>query len=289
MLAIGFAPLEIAKAVIEETKKATDKPFGANIIPFLPWAQDVLNLYIAEKVPVVEFSSDPYHFENLESFTKQLKAAGIHVIAKTAGVEEAKFYERIGCDAVIAKGYEGGGHVYALTSTMALTPSVVDAVNIPVIAASGIADGRGIAASFMLGAEAVEIGSRFILAHESQAHENYKQAIIDSKEGDTVLTGMVTKDGVRQLRNKLSDKLIQIEKELSEEEAIKQIVEISSGSLRSAAQMGDIDAEGAVLVGQNSGLLTKRQSAEAIIQEIVNECNALMKVAPEKIMPAAGI
>jgi enoyl-[acyl-carrier protein] reductase II len=161
---------------------------------------------LEEKVPVVELETMPEFYHSLSDFSKKLKEAGIIIIGKAASVEDAVVYEKIGADFVSVKGADGGGHIYGFTGTFSLIPQVVDTVNIPVINSSGIADGRGIAASFMLGAVGVEIGSRFLLADECPVHENYKNAIIEAKEGATVLTGTTVNDAVRGLANSMMER-----------------------------------------------------------------------------------
>lgn len=279
ILGIGFAPLDVIRSEIRKTKELTDRPFGFNLYTFVPGVADICDIVIDEKVPVVEIGSLPHLFESLPGYVSRLKAAGIVVIGKASSVQEALAYEHTGVDFISLKGADGGGHIFSFTGTFSLLPEVVDAVTVPVINSSGIADGRGIAASFMLGAKAVEVGSRFLLAHECPVHENYKQAILNAKEGETVLTGVVCGDAVRQLPNRLSDRLMKIEKECTVEEATQKIQQIATDCLRKAAVDGDID-EGCVTVGQIAGMLKKRQSAKEIIDELVNEYTAILKRAP---------
>ena len=279
MLGLGAAPPEVVREEIRKTKELTDKPFGLNILMFSPCIEEISQITIEEKVPVVAIGAMPDNFKILPEYLKKWQANGITTIAKSASVQESLAFDIPGIDFISVKGCDGGGHIFGLTGTFALIPEVVDAVSKPVILSSGIADGRGIAAAFMLGASAVELGSRFLLAHECPVHENYKQAIIDSKEGDTTLTGMVAHDGVRQLKNKLSDQLQQIEKELAPEEATKKIVAVASGSLRLAAVDGEIMDNGAVVVGQICGMLNKRQSVQEIMDELIVEYTKLLKGA----------
>ena len=270
IMGIGFTPADIFEAEIRKVKTLTGKPFGCNLITAVPFADDLLDIILREKVPVVELETMPTFYPTLPEYTSKLKSAGIVVIGKVASVDEAIVFERAGVDLISVKGADAGGHIYGFTGTFSLIPQVVDAVSLPVINSSGVADGRGIAASFMLGASGVEIGSRFLMSHECQIHENYKKAIITAKEGDTVLTGVSVYDAVRGLRNKLAEKVLEIEKQFEGDEAAKRIQEICSGSLRKAAVNGETEYEGSVIVGQVVGMLNKIQSVKEIMSELVN-------------------
>jgi len=280
IMGIGFAPAEVFEAEIRKIRILTRKPFGLNLITCIPGAEQLLAITLRERVPVVELETFPEFFNTLPGYTKALKAAGILVVGKVASVEEARVYEDAGVDVLSVKGSDGGGHIFGLTGTFSLIPQVVDAVGIPVINSSGVADGRGIAASFMLGAVGVEIGSRFLVAHECPVHENYKNAVLAALEGDTVLTGLTVGDAVRGLKNALAEKVLAIEKAHDPAETEALIQGICRGSLRKAAVDGDIDREGSVVVGQNVGLLKRVQSAEAIMVEIIAEYTGLLKDAP---------
>lgn len=279
IMGIGFAPPEIFLAEIQKIKTLTSKPFGCNLITAVPYSEELLQIIINEKVPVVELEGPTTLPDILFSFAARLKEAGIIILGKVASVEEALVYEKAGVDFVSVKGADGGGHIYGFTGTFSLIPQVVDAVKLPVINSSGIADGRGIAASFLLGASGVEIGSRFLLAHECQVHENYKNAIISAKEGDTVLTGVTVNDAVRGLSNSLSEKVLKAEKQYTKEEVAKVIQDLCSGSLRKAAVDGDIETEGTVVVGQNVGILCKKQGAEEIMKELIQDYKSLLSNA----------
>jgi enoyl-[acyl-carrier protein] reductase II len=283
ILGLGFAPPGVARAEIRQTKELTDKPFGFNIYTFVPHVDEMCDIVIEEKVPVVEIAALPHMFQTLAGYVKRLQAAGVVVIGKTSSVEEAINSEQAGVDFISVKGADGGGHIFGFTGTFSLLPAVVDVVSVPVINSSGIADGRGIAASFVLGAKGVEVGSRFLLAHECPVHENYKKAVVDAKEGNTVLTGVVCGDAVRQLPNRLSDRLLKIEKECTAEEAMQRIQEMAADSLRKAAVDGDID-EGCVAVGQIVGMLEKRQSAKEIVEELVSEYRAVLEGASQLLL-----
>jgi enoyl-[acyl-carrier protein] reductase II len=238
---------------------------------------------VDEKVSVVEIGTLPGLFEPLAGQVAKLKAGGVAVIGKAASVDEAVAYERAGVDFIAIKGADGGGHIFGFTGTFSLLPQVVDAVTVPVINGGGVADGRGVAASFMLGARAVEVGSRFLLAYECPVHENYRRAVLGAKEGETVLTGVICGDAVRQLPNSLSERLLKVEKECAVEEAIRNIQEMAADSLRKAAVDGDTQ-EGCVTVGQTVGMLRKTQGAKEIIDEMVAEYTAILRAAPDLML-----
>jgi enoyl-[acyl-carrier protein] reductase II len=274
IMGIGFAPANVFKSEIVKIKSLTDKPFGCNLITAVPYARELLEIILKEKVPVVELETMPAFYGSLPDFTKKLKDNGTVVVGKVASVQEAVVLEKAGVDFISVKGADGGGHIYGYTGTFSLIPQVVDSVSIPVINSSGVADARGVAASFALGACAVEIGSRFLLAHECPVHTNYKKAIIEAKEGDTVLTGASIHDAVRGLRNGLADKVLRIEKQFEGDEAAQSIQKICSGSLRKAAVDGETENEGSVVVGQVVGMLNKTQSVQEIFDELVRGLQA---------------
>jgi enoyl-[acyl-carrier protein] reductase II len=280
IMGIGFAPAAAFEAEIKNVKTLTNKPFGLNLITCIPGAEQLLEIAIREKVPVVELETFPAFFKTLPEYARRLHSAGVILIGKVSSVEEALVYEKAGVDFLSVKGSDGGGHIFGLTGTFSLIPQVVDAVSIPVINSSGVADGRGVAASFMLGAVGVEIGSRFLVAQECPVHENYKKAILKALEGDTVLTGLTVGDAVRGLNNALAGKVLAIEKAHDPEEAANLIQAICRGALRNAAVEGDIEDQGTVVVGQNVGLLKKVQSAKAIMAEIIEEYTTLLNHAP---------
>jgi enoyl-[acyl-carrier protein] reductase II len=199
------------------------------------------------------------------------KAHGIKVIPVVPSVAIAKRMERYGADAIIAEGTESGGHVGELT-TMVLVPQVVDAVSIPVIAAGGIADGRGIAAAFMLGAQGVQVGTRFLTTYECTVHQNYKEKILKAKDIDTVVTGRSTGHPVRILRNQLSRKFQELEKENASLEAIE---ELGRGALPRAAKEGDVE-NGSVMSGQIAALVNKEESCKDMIKEMFDEAERLL-------------
>ena len=199
------------------------------------------------------------------------KAAGIKVIPVVASVALAKRMERSGADAVIAEGCESGGHVGKLT-TMALLPQVVDAVNIPVIGAGGIGDGRGIAAAFILGASGVQVGTRFLVAEECTIHENYKNAVLKAKDIDTVVTGRVTGHPVQVLKNKLANEFLKLERQNAD---IEEIEALGRGALAKAVKEGDADW-GSLMSGQIAGMVNKKQTASEIIEEMFAQYNEII-------------
>ena len=212
IIACGHAPGPVVQGFIDEMKQLTDKPYGVNIMLLSPFVDEVVDVVCQAGVKVVCTGAG-----NPGKYMDKFKAAGITVIPVVASVALAKRMEKAGADAVVIEGMEAGGHI-GKTTTIALLPQVVDAVNIPVIAAGGIGDGRGMAAAFMLGAEAVQLGTRFLVAKESTAHDNFKQAVIKAKDIDTVITGQITGHPVRVLRNKLTKIYLQAEKEETSKE-----------------------------------------------------------------------
>ena len=210
IIGAASAPPEVVREEIRKCKELTDKPFGVNIMLLNPNAEDVAKIVVEEGVKAVTTGAG-----NPGKFMELWKNAGVKVIPVVASVAMAKMMERAGADAVVAEGMESGGHIGS-TTTMALVPQVVDAVSIPVIAAGGIADGRGMAAAFMLGAEGIQMGTRFVASKESIVHENYKNQIIKAKDIDSVVTGMSTGHPVRSLRNQMTREYLKLEKENAE-------------------------------------------------------------------------
>lgn len=269
IMGIGFAPADVFRNEIRTAGRLTDHPYGCNLITSVPNSRELLEIILQEKVPVVELEGAPEEFSLLREYADALEKNGIVVIGKASSVREAQILERAGVQMVSVKGADGGGHIYGFTGTFTLIPQVVDAVRIPVINSSGVADARGVRASFMLGASAVEIGSRFLLAHECPVHENYKKAVILAEEGATVLTGTSVHDAVRGLENTLAKKVLKIEKDCEGKEAAEKIQRLCAGSLRKAAVEGDTDREGSVLVGQNVGMLTCEESVREIMKSLI--------------------
>ncbi len=267
IIAAANAPVDYIRDEIRKTKQLTDKPFGVNIMLLSENAEQVAKLVCEEGVKVVTTGAG-----NPGKYMELWKSHGIKVIPVVASVALAKRMERAGADAVIAEGCESGGHIGELT-TMALVPQVVDGVNIPVIAAGGIGDGRGVAAAFMLGVQGVQVGTRFLVAKECTVHENYKQKVLDAKDIDAVVTGRATGHPIRVLKNKLSRQFQKLEKENATVEALE---ELGRGCLPKAVREGDVEM-GSVMAGQIAGLIKKEQSCKEIIEEMFTEAEEAVK------------
>ncbi len=267
IIAAGNAPADVVRNEIRKAKEKTDKPFGVNIMLLSPNAPEVAQVVIEEKVPVVTTGAG-----NPEKYLKDWKAAGIIVIPVVASVALAKRMERSGADALVAEGCEAGGHIGELT-TMALIPQIVDAVSIPVIAAGGVGDGRGLAAILMLGAKGAQVGTRFVVSHESIVHDNYKKRIIGSKDIDSIVTGRSTGHPVRALRNNMTRNYLKLEQE---GKSFEELELLTLGSLRKAVMEGDI-TEGSVMAGQIAGLVSKEQSCKEIMEEMITEAVSAIK------------
>lgn len=258
----GNAPKEVVKANIDRVKSITKNPFGVNIMLLSPFADDIVDLVIEEGVKVVTTGAG-----NPGKYMKRLHAAGIIVIPVVPSVALAKRMEKLGVDAVITEGMEAGGHIGKLT-TMTLVRQVVESISIPVIAAGGIADGRGAAAAFMLGAEAIQVGTRFVVAKESNAHQNFKDKILKAKDIDTVVSAQVVGHPVRSLKNKLTSAYAKAEKEfLADRKSAGDIEEMGAGALRNAVVEGDVE-HGSVMAGQIAGLVQKEESCQDIIEDL---------------------
>lgn len=251
---------------IAEAKKLTDKPFGVNIMLMSPYVEEVAKLVAEEKVSVVTTGAG-----NPSKYMDMWKQAGICVVPVVASVSMAKLVERCGASAVIAEGGESGGHVGDLT-TMALVPQVCDAVSIPVIAAGGIGDGRGIAASFMLGAVGVQLGTRFLVAEECGVHENYKNKVLKATDISTIVTGKRLGHPVRSIKTPFSRDYAKAEYSSISDDDLEAM---AVGALRLAAKEGD-EKKGCFLAGQISGMVNKRQSAKEIIEEIFTEAEEVL-------------
>ena len=263
------APAEVVRNEIREARKLTSKPFGVNVMLMSPHAEDIAKVVVEEGIKVVTTGAG-----SPEKYMKMWKEAGIVVIPVVASVALARRMERTGADAVVAEGTESGGHIGEAT-TMTLVPQVVDAVNIPVIAAGGIADGRGLAASLMLGAKAVQMGTRFVVADESIVSEAYKDRIIAAKDIDSAVTGRSHGHPVRSLRNAMTREYSKLE---AEGKSFEELEYLTLGTLRKAVMEGDV-VNGTVMAGQIAGLVSKKQSAKEIIEEIMSEATNLLKNA----------
>ena len=260
------APAEVIRNYIREVKAATDKPFGVNVMLMSPYADEVAKVVVEEGVKVVTTGAG-----NPEKYMEMWKAAGVKVIPVVASVALAKRMERYGADAVVAEGTESGGHIGEAT-TMTLVPQVVDAVSIPVIAAGGIGDGRGIAAAFMLGAEAVQMGTRFLVAKECIVHQNYKDRVLKAKDIDSTVTGRTHGHPVRCLRNQMTREYVKLE---NEGKSFEELEYLTLGTLRKAVQEGDV-AHGTVMAGQIAGMVSKEQTCKEMIDEMIAQAEKLL-------------
>ncbi|MBO4882375.1 MAG: enoyl-[acyl-carrier-protein] reductase FabK [Lachnospiraceae bacterium] len=252
---------------IKEARKLTDKVFGVNLMLMSPYIEEAVDVVCEEKISVVTTGAG-----NPAKYMEKLKAAGVKVISVVASVALARMVEEMGASAVIAEGCESGGHV-GETTTMALVPQVVDAVNIPVIAAGGIADGRGMAAAFMLGASAVQMGTRFLTARECNVHENYKEKVLSAKDRDTIVTGRTLGHPVRALKNRMSREFDKLEKDPNTKP--EDLEKLGAGALRRAAIEGDV-RNGSCMCGQIAGLVNSEGTCEEIITGICRDAYKLM-------------
>jgi len=273
VIAAGNAPKDWVVQQIRKTKELTDKPFAVNIMLLSPYSEEIAHAVCEEGVKVVITGAG-----NPGKYIEMWKNAGIVVIPVVPSVALAKRMARLNVDALIAEGGEAGGHVGEIT-TMALIPQIVDAVNLPVVAAGGIADGRGMMAAFMLGADAVQVGTRFLVATECTVHSNYKQKVLGAKDTDTEVTGRSTGHPVRLLKNKLSRKFKTLEKENIDP---KELDKMGQGTLYKAAIEGDIEF-GSIMAGQVAGLVNKEQSSKEIIEEMMTELYKVYKITGENL------
>ncbi|MCK8823952.1 enoyl-[acyl-carrier-protein] reductase FabK [Fuchsiella alkaliacetigena] len=268
IIGAGNAPAEVVRAEIEKTKELTDQPYGVNVMLLSPHVDQVMEVVYEEKVPVITTGAG-----NPGKYIEKLKEVGTKVIPVVASVALAKRMARMEVEALIAEGTEAGGHIGELT-TMALVPQIVDAVDVPVIAAGGIGDGRGFAAALTLGAQGIQVGTRFVCAEECTVHPNYKQAIIKARDRDAVVTARSTGHPVRNLKNRLTRKLSKLEN--SQEVDKERLEELCVGSLRKAAREGDVK-EGSVMAGQVAGMVEREETAAEIIDSLLAEANEILK------------
>ena len=259
IIGAGHMPPEVLRAEIQKCKGWTEQPFGVNVMLMSPYAKEVMQVVLEEKVPVVTTGAG-----NPGEYVPELKAIGSKVIPVVASVALAKRLVRSGADAVIAEGMESGGHIGEIT-TMALVPQVVDAVDVPVIAAGGIADSRGVAAAFALGAKAVQMGSRFVMSEECIAHPNYKELVRKAKDRATVVTGRTLGHPARVIHNKLTRKYLEMEANGAPAEELEAL---GVGSLHRATHEGDVE-NGSVMIGEISGMLNDIKPVQKIIDDIV--------------------
>ena len=266
IIGAASAPPEVVREQIHKVRELTDKPFGVNVMLMSPSAPEVAKVVAEEKVKAVTTGAG-----NPAAYMEMWKDAGIRVIPVVASVAMAKMMEKAGADAVVAEGTESGGHIGSAT-TMTLVPQVADAVKIPVIAAGGIGDGRGFAAALMLGAKAVQMGTRFIVAKESIVHANYKERVIKAKDIDSEVTGRSTGHPIRVLRNKMTREYLRME---AEGVGLEELEMLTLGSLRKAVMEGDV-VNGSLMAGQIAGMVKKEQTCREIIEEIMAEAEKLL-------------
>ncbi len=261
IIAAGNAPKEWIVEQIKKTKMMTDKPFAVNVMLLSPFVDDIVDAVIEEKVEIVVTGAG-----NPGKYFKKLNENGVKIIPVVPSVSQAIRMERNqGVVALIAEGAEAGGHI-GVTNTMSLIPQIVDTVDIPVIAAGGIADGRGMAAAFCLGASAIQVGTRFLVADECNVADSYKEKVINAKDTSTMVTGNSTGHPVRVIKNKFAKKF----KKMEDSKASAEELEVfSSGSLRNAVVDGDVE-NGSIMAGQIAGLVNKKESCKSIIEDIIN-------------------
>lgn len=260
------------QAMVEEIFSKTSKPFAVNLYLMHPEIEKIIDYVCDSGVKIVTTGAG-----SPTRFMEQFKIAGIKVIPVVPSVGIAMKMERAGADAIVVEGMEAGGHI-GKTTTMALVPQVVDEVNIPVIAAGGIGDGRGMAAALMLGAEAVQVGTRFIVAEEANVHNSFKQKVLAANDTDTVITGNILGHAVRSLRNQMTTDYIELEKELirSDSDDLSPLDELGTGSLEKAVYQGDT-AYGSMMAGQISGMIKEEETCEEIIQSIMKEATKYLE------------
>ena len=270
IIGAGGAPASWVREQILQVKKRTAKPFGVNLMLLNPEAEQIARILVEEGVQVVTTGAG-----SPEAYMKQWKDAGVRVIPVVASVAMAKRMERCGADAVVAEGTESGGHI-GETTTMALVPQVVDGVQIPVIAAGGIGDGRGIAAAFMLGAQAVQMGTRFVVVKESMVHENYKHYILKAKDIDTRVTGRTVGHPVRVIRNKQAKEYLKLEQEGA---GFEELEKLTLGSLRRAVVEGDVET-GSLMAGQIAGLIKEEYTCRELLEHLMEQTREAVNHSP---------
>lgn len=271
VIAAGNAPADYVQEQIKIAKSLTDKPIGVNIMLMSPYADDVAKVVAENKVEVVTTGAG-----NPSKYMKSWLDAGIKVIPVVASVAMAKLMTRVGAAALIAEGGESGGHVGELT-TIVLVPQVCDATNLPVIAAGGIADGRGVAAAFMLGAQGVQMGTRFLSAYECSVHPTYKEKVLKANDLCTMVTGKRLGHPVRSLRTPFTREYFKAEYSTMSDEELEKL---ATGALRLAAKEGDVE-KGCFLAGQIAAMVKKEQPAAEIIKEVIEEAEPILLRAPQ--------
>lgn len=266
LIAAGGAPADVVREQIRKCRTLTDKPFGVNVMLMSPFAEEVMQVVIEEKPAAVATGAG-----NPAKYMEALKTAGIKIIPVIASVAMAQKMEKLGADAVVAEGTEAGGHIGEIT-TMCLTPQICDAVSIPVVCAGGVADVRGAAAAFALGAEGIQVGTRFICSDECIAHENYKNAVLGAKDRDAVVTGRSTGAPVRALKNKLTREYERLEKSNASKEEIE---ELGVGGLRRAFAEGDVQT-GSLMAGQSAAMVNKIEPCADIIKSYFENVDVIL-------------
>ena len=272
VIGAGQMPTDLLREQIRAAKKATDRPFGVNLMLLTPHIDELVQMVLDEGVPVVTTGAG-----NPGKYMTALQEKGIKVLPIAPSIALARRLEQGGADAIIGEGMEAGGHIGDLT-TMVLTPQLVDAVSIPVIAAGGIADGRGIAAAFALGAEGVQMGTRFMVAEECTIHPDVKAKVLKARDRDTVVTGLSTGHPVRVLKNKLSRQIEALDR-ANEPEKIEAL---GAGKLALAMRQGDIEM-GSLMAGQCAAMVDFIQPAAVIIAELVSEAEAVLRGLPARV------
>lgn len=272
LIAAGGAPAEAVRSQLQKARELTDKPFGVNVMLMSPYADEVMQMLLEEKPAAVVTGAG-----NPGKYIPALKEAGIKLMPVVASVAMAKRLEKSGADAIIAEGTEAGGHIGELT-TMVLVPQICDAVGVPVVAAGGIADARGAAAAFILGADGIQVGTKFICSDECIAHENYKNAVLRAKDRDAVVTGRSTGAPVRALKNKLTREYDRLEKEGA---SFEEIEALGVGGLRRAFLEGDAET-GSLMAGQSAAMVNEIKPCREIIAELT-DLEGVFSRAEEKI------
>lgn len=265
VIGAGHMPTDLLREQIHMAKALTDKPFGVNLMLLTPHIDDIVQMVLDEGVPMVTTGAG-----NPGKYMTALKDAGIHVIPIVPSVALARRMESIGADAIIGEGMEAGGHIGELT-TMVLTPQLVDAVDVPVIAAGGIADGRGVAAAFALGAEGVQLGTRFMCATECTIHPDVKAQVLKAKDRDTVVTGRSTGHPVRVIKNKLARQIMELDRDNKAEE----IEALGAGKLALAMRQGDVEM-GSLMAGQSAAMVCRIEPAADIVAELMRDAERTM-------------
>lgn len=259
LIGAGSAPVEVVRSEVHKARALTSRPFGVNVYFLSPFAEQVIEMLVEERVPVVTTGAG-----NPGKYVNKIKDAGMKIFALVASVNLAKRLERAGVDGLVAEGMECGGHIGEI-ATMPLVPQIVDAVEIPVVAAGGIFDGRGLVAALALGAQGVQMGTRFICSTECKVHPKYKQALIDAHDRGTVVTGVSTGHPVRVLDNKLARAFLEAEKQGA---SVAELEALGMGRLKAAVVDGDVEG-GSVMAGQIAAMVSKIEPCKDIIQDIM--------------------